>query len=243
MARVVLVHGFTQTGRSWRGIADRLRAHGHEVVCPDAPGHGAASDERADLWRAADRVVAQGGRGVYVGYSMGGRICLHAALVHRECVTALVLLGATAGIEDDVERAARRRDDAARADTIERDGVASFVEDWLTSPLFATLPRHAADVEDRRRNTASGLAASLRDAGTGSQEPLWSRLPELSMPVLCLAGETDERFTELARRMAQLIGDHATVDIIAGAGHAAHLEAPHAFTERLLRFLAEHGRA
>jgi 2-succinyl-6-hydroxy-2,4-cyclohexadiene-1-carboxylate synthase len=241
MARVVLLHGFTQTGRSWRGIADRLRAHGHEVMWPDAPGHGDAAEVRGDLWHAADRVTAVGGRAVYAGYSMGGRVALHAALAHPDLVTGLVLLGATAGIEDEDDRARRRAEDEARAVALECHGVGPFLDEWLAGPLFARLTRDAADVGDRLRNTASGLANSLRDAGTGSQEPLWSRLAELQMPVLCLAGEHDERFTVIARRMADTIGDNASAETIDGAGHAAHLEAPHAFAERLLRF-AKHAR-
>ena len=241
MARVVLVHGFTQTGRSWAAIAARLSAVGHDVVCPDAPGHGDAGNVRADLWQAADHIARAGGRAVYTGYSMGGRIALHLALSRPDLVTGLVLLGATPGIDDDGARATRRADDEARAVELECDGVAAFLDHWLATPLLASLPRDAAGVGDRLRNTAAGLADSLRRCGTGQQTPLWSRLAELRMPVLCLAGERDARFTALARRMADTIGPNAAAEVIAGAGHAAHLEAPDAFADRLVRFVDEHG--
>jgi 2-succinyl-6-hydroxy-2,4-cyclohexadiene-1-carboxylate synthase len=240
VTRIVLVHGFTQTGRSWAAVADRLAAAGHEVVTPDAPGHGDAADVRADLWHAADHVARQGGRAIYAGYSMGGRICFHVALSHPELVTGLVLLGATAGIDDEGARAARRAEDDERAAELERDGIAPFLERWLSTPLFATLSRDAALVDDRLRNTAAGLASSLRLAGTGTQEPLWDRLPALRMPVLCLAGALDERFTDVAHRMAAAIGPNASADTIAGAGHAAHLEAPGPFADRLLQFVRDH---
>ncbi|HEX6785940.1 MAG TPA: alpha/beta fold hydrolase, partial [Acidimicrobiales bacterium] len=105
--RVVLVHGFTQTGRSWAPIAADL-GRDHEVVLVDAPGHGGSSAGRADLTEGAALLGAAGGRATYVGYSMGGRLALHLALDHPDHVDALVLLGATAGIEDEEERAARR---------------------------------------------------------------------------------------------------------------------------------------
>ena len=41
--RLVLVHGFTQTGRCWGPVAEDL-ATDHEVVRVDAPGHGRSSD-------------------------------------------------------------------------------------------------------------------------------------------------------------------------------------------------------
>ena len=72
-------------------------------------------------------------------------------------------------------------------------------------PLFATLPD--PELDDRRRNTAAGLAASLRLAGTGAQEPLWDRLRELAMPVLLVAGSLDAKFVGVAERMAAAIPD------------------------------------
>ena len=38
---LVLVHGFTQTGRCWGPAADEL-ATDHELITVDAPGHGRA---------------------------------------------------------------------------------------------------------------------------------------------------------------------------------------------------------
>ena len=235
--RVVLVHGFTQTGRSWGPIAGDL-GRDHEVVLVDAPGHGGSAAVRADLTAGAALLGAAGGRATYVGYSMGGRLALHLALDRPDEVDALVLLGATAGIEDDAERAARRRSDEVWASELERDGLDTFLDRWLAQPLFATLPLDAADVDDRRRNTVDGLVSSLRLAGTGSQAPRWAELPRLRMPVLVLAGEQDERFAALGRRMAGAIGGNATFATVAGAGHAAHREQPDAFLAALRAFLS-----
>ena len=239
MTRVVLVHGFTQTRRSWDVVA-RALAPTYDVVALDAPGHGELADVTLDLWQGARLVAQQGGRAAYVGYSMGGRLCLHVALAHPDFVEALVLVGATAGIRDDVERADRRRDDEARAARIERDGVDAFLREWLAQPLFGSLPPEARGLDDRRTNTAAGLAASLRLAGTGAQEPLWNRLAELEMPVLLVAGERDQRFSEIAREMALATGSNARVALVADAGHAAHLERPDPFVEIVKTFLDQH---
>ena len=235
--RVVLVHGFTQTGRSWGPIATDL-GRDHEVVLVDAPGHGGSAAVRTDLTAGAALVGAAGGRATYVGYSMGGRLALHLALDRPDHVDALVLLGATAGIEDEEERAARRRSDEVWAGELERDGLDPFLRRWLAQPLFANLPADAADLDDRRRNTVGGLASSLRLAGTGSQAPRWTELPRLRMPVLVLAGEHDERFAALGRRMAAEIGGNAAFATVPGAGHAAHRERPESFLAVLRAFLS-----
>lgn len=226
--RIVLVHGFTQTAASWRPMVARLAAGlgpDVDVVALDAPGHGALADVRADLPTGAAMLGEAGGRATYVGYSMGGRLCLHLALESPDLVEGLVLIGTTPGIEDDHERAARRAADDELADEIERIGLEAFLARWLTQPLFANLAPSDADIATRLGNTTTGLASSLRLAGTGTQAPLWPRLGELRMPVLVVAGEHDPKFTAIGRRMAGSI-PHATFVVIDGAGHAVHLERP-----------------
>jgi 2-succinyl-6-hydroxy-2,4-cyclohexadiene-1-carboxylate synthase len=220
---LALVHGFTQTGRSWARVAELL---GGEACTPDLPGHGDRSDRPSGLWAGARAIGLECGRGTYVGYSAGGRHLLHLALDRPDLVDRLVLLGATAGIEDDHERAARVASDEALARRVEDIGVERFLDEWLAQPMFAGVPDDGRT--DRLRNTAAGLAASLRLAGTGAQEPLWDRLDDVTCPVLVLAGERDEKFTAIGRRLAAAL-PAATFDLVPGAGHAAHLEQPDAF--------------
>lgn len=228
---LVLVHGFTQSAQAWGPVGDRL-AGSHTVIAVDAPGHGRSAGVEADLPGGADLMVAAvGGRASWLGYSMGGRYALHAALRHPAAVERLVLVSATAGIEDPAERAERRASDEALADRVEADGLEPFLRWWLSLPLFATLPAEAAAMEARLGGTPSGLASSLRRAGTGTQEPLWDRLGELSMPVLVVAGALDSKYAALAERLGRAVGANAEVAIIDGAGHACHLERPAAFLD------------
>jgi 2-succinyl-6-hydroxy-2,4-cyclohexadiene-1-carboxylate synthase len=167
-ARVVLLHGFTQTRASWRPVAERLGASGpYELVAVDAPGHGGSPPRRGGIPAAAADLAAVGGRAAYVGYSMGGRICLRLAPDRPDLVRALVLIGASAGLADPAERARRRAADEALAARIERDGVERFLDHRLAQPLFATLPPAAAGRAERLANTPAGLAAALRQLGTG----------------------------------------------------------------------------
>lgn len=235
--RLVLLHGFTQTSRCWGPVGDDL-ARDHDVVALDAPGHGDAADVRADLVQAAARAAELGGRGIYLGYSMGARTALHVALGHPEVVEGLVLVGGTPGIEDDVERAARRARDHDLADHLRDVGVEAFLAEWLDQPLFAGLPEEGRCEAERSRNTVEGLASSLELAGTGSQQNLWPRLAELEVPVLAIAGSRDIRYADIASRTAEAIGPHATVALVPGAGHAAHLEKPEAFLDHLRPWLA-----
>jgi 2-succinyl-6-hydroxy-2,4-cyclohexadiene-1-carboxylate synthase len=176
---------------------------------------------------------------------MGGRVALHVALDHPDVVGGLVLIGAHPGIEDAAERAERRASDRRLADDLRRDGVDAFLDRWLALPLFAGLPSWARFDDERRRNTAEGLAASLELTGTGTQAPLWDRLPGLAggprpIPALAVAGAEDAKYSAVADRVARRIGPSAVARTIPGAGHAAHLERPAAFTALLRGWL--HGQ-
>ena len=240
--RIVLVHGFTQTLRSWDRLAVLL-SETFQVVRVDLPGHGGSGAVDLSFEETAEALGDAGGAATYVGYSLGGRLCLRLAVDHPELVQALVLVGASPGLASADERAARKAADDALADDIERIGTAAFLERWLAEPLLATLTPQADDVEARLANSPAGLATALRRLGTGVQEPLWDRLGELKMPVLAITGQEDTKFSRLAEEMAAAIGVNAQAVAVAGAGHAAHLERPVSFHRLLTAFLLLHSLA
>jgi 2-succinyl-6-hydroxy-2,4-cyclohexadiene-1-carboxylate synthase len=236
--RVVLVHGFTQTLAAWGAVGGRL-AERHRVVRVDLPGHGGSGAVRVGFGEAAELVGEAGGVGVYVGYSLGGRLCLRLALDRPDLVRGLVLVGASPGIADPGARAGRRGEDEALASEVERDGVAAFLDRWLAKPLFASLPEAAAGREDRLANSAGGLAYALRRLGTGAQAPLWERLAGLRPPALLVAGALDAKFAGIARDMAAAMGPGARVALVPGAGHAVHLERPDAMAALISGLLGD----
>jgi len=237
--RVVLVHGFAQNRNCWGPIGVDL-ATDHEVVRVDAPGHGRSSDFPAGLRTGARLIADQGGQATYLGYSMGARFVLHLALANPELVERLVVIGGTGGIEDNAARAERKFNDDLLAERLEREGLEQFLDAWLAQPLFAGLSEDMQFRAARKENTVEGLAESLRQAGTGSQDPLWPRLHRLDMPVLVVAGADDAKFRAEGARLVESIGDNATLALVPAAGHAAHLERPAGFVAVLRQWLAEH---
>jgi 2-succinyl-6-hydroxy-2,4-cyclohexadiene-1-carboxylate synthase len=230
-----MVHGFTQTSRCWGPLRDALEER-HDVIAIDAPGHGDAGAVSADLPEAGELMWDAAGPATYLGYSMGGRIVLHTALEHPDGVEGLVLISATAGIEDPDSRAERRRADDELAEHVLRIGSTAFVAEWLARPMFAGIPTGLRHESERARNSPDGLAMSLRRCGTGTQQPLWERLPDLTVPTLVIAGAEDARFAAIAGRMADLLPD-VTLAVVDGAGHSAHLERPDAVIDLVTSWL------
>jgi 2-succinyl-6-hydroxy-2,4-cyclohexadiene-1-carboxylate synthase len=221
---VILLHGFTHTGRSWDPVIEAAGER-YRPIAPDMRGHGTASDREPVTLEAVIGDVASLTPADFtlVGYSMGGRIALHAALALPERVERLVLVGASPGIADPAERAIRRRADERLADEIEQLPIEEFARRWASNPVLAGQPGWVH--EDRLRNTTAGLARALRGLGTGALLSLWDRLPELRVPVLLVVGERDHKFRAIAEEMSAAIED-VEVIVAPGAGHAVHLEAP-----------------
>jgi 2-succinyl-6-hydroxy-2,4-cyclohexadiene-1-carboxylate synthase len=226
---VVLLHGFTQTGASWRGVVGALGER-YTALAPDLRGHGAAADRRPVTPEACigDVLAAAPERFVLAGYSMGGRIALRLALAHPRRVERLVLVGTTPGIADAIEREARREADGALADELDGDlDIETFAGRWARQPIFKGQAPEVAEAShaDRLRNRPSGLAAALRGLGQGAGEPLWSRLGELRMPVTVVAGERDAKYAKLAERIVAHVPG-STLLVVPAVGHAVQLEAP-----------------
>jgi 2-succinyl-6-hydroxy-2,4-cyclohexadiene-1-carboxylate synthase len=233
---LVLLHGFAGTRDTWDGVLGCLPPERYTPLALDLPGHGESIDavEWITFDACVEHVLSRSPASFELcGYSLGGRIALHVALLAPERVRRLVLVSSTAGIDDEGERAMRRRADRALADDLERRPFAEFIDRWRAQPVFAADPPevHSAMRAQQLRNSPRVLANVLRGVGTGEMTPLWSRLGELTMPVVVLVGERDTKFHAPGRRMVELLPD-AQLQIVSG-GHRLPLENPQAILDAL----------
>ncbi len=241
---LVLAHGVTQNRHCWGEFAEHLGRR-FAVWAVDLPGHGDSGHDAASFEVAAHLladttgVISERSRRaphpgephrragpILVGYSMGGRLALRAVLDRPGVVSALVLIGATAGLDDAADRAARRAADAEIAARLRTEGPARFLDRWLALALFADLDPQQQLRDARLRHWGSGVAATFEHRGTGSMEPMWDRLGELTLPTLVLAGADDPKFVAIGGRLAAGLGGPVSVRRVAGTGHACQLAAP-----------------
>jgi 2-succinyl-6-hydroxy-2,4-cyclohexadiene-1-carboxylate synthase len=230
---VVFVPGFMQHGAAWAPVAELL---------PERYPSVALEHRAHDYDGRLEEIAAAAPRGAaLVGYSLGGRLALRAALHAPDRYGAVILVGATAGIEDVADAAVRREADEQLAAWIERQPIEAVVERWERQPVFSTQSKQlvAGQRPGRLSHEPRELASLLRSAGQGTLAPVWDRLPGLHTPVLALAGALDPRYAETAERIAQACPQgHAA--LIEGAGHAAQLERPDEVARLSVEFLDQH---
>lgn len=245
---VLFLHGFTWTSEAWHAISEALSSRFH-CLAVDLPGHGGTRWPDASSWTFDDVVGSLleltnslvPGSFKLVGYSLGGRLALRLATMAPERIEQLVLIGASAGLESEVERIERRMADDALASDLEHDGLQAFVERWTNLPLFAGMKRLPPETQASYRATrlaqdARGLATSLRVLGVGSQPCLIDRLDKLEMRTLLVVGEEDDKFQGIARSLQQRL-PHASLETVANSGHAVPFERPEALIHSLTAFM------
>jgi len=236
---IVLLHGFTGDASTMAVLTERLAAD-HTVIVPNLIGHGGSTgqDDQYSVDAMAahvlDALAALDQPAPYdiVGYSMGGRLALTLGSRFPEQVASLALIGASAGLATEQERAERRAADEGLSESILADGLAVFVDGWMANPLFGTQerlgPHFLSSARSQRlQNSPEELVRSLRGAGTGSMRPLHDLLGECVAPVQLIVGEDDPKFRAIAAELDQAL-PFASVATIGHAGHAAHLEQPDA---------------
>jgi 2-succinyl-6-hydroxy-2,4-cyclohexadiene-1-carboxylate synthase len=245
---VTLLHGFTQSGRSWHEVITTMPS-GWMWTTPDLRGHGETRTKpgapctmdacTADLEALWDHLGIE--RSHLVGYSMGGRLALHVAARRPQRILSLLTIGAHAGLEEEA-RDGRRRGDEALAQRIETEGLEAFVNYWSSLPLFAGLERRGPSFiaqirAERMSNHVTGLTDSLRGMGAGAMEPVWDELTTVRFRCTFVAGQLDHGYVASARRLAATVPD-GRVEVVLHAGHAVHQERPEAFARVLTSHLA-----
>jgi len=199
---ITCLHGSLGSPRDW----DFLRDAGFDIETPplDAiPEHG----------------------DILLGYSLGGRLALHALLAGANYNRA-ILVSTGLGIEGEPARAARRASDEAWARRFESEDFDSVMADWNAQPVLAgpALDRTPDDYDPR----------ALREWSSGALPPVASRLHELTIPTLWIAGARDAKYVAEAHRAASF-APNARVVIVEKAGHRVPWEQPEEFIRRLRR--------
>lgn len=236
---VLLVHGAAQDTLSWRFTIPALVEAGYRVCAIDLPGHGksalAPRGPIDDLAVYADVVLDVADAldlrdVVVVGHSMAGGIGLHAALMAPARIAGVVPV-----------------DGAGFTNRTYNDDFFDLVkenpQDWF-EVNFRTIcsPSTPAARVDEIAFDVSRCAPEVawNDIAAYARLDLTAALGSLTVPVAFLHGADDWSITPdmAAQTAARCTATRTTLEVLEGAGHFPHTEAPELFNPALLRTLA-----
>jgi 2-succinyl-6-hydroxy-2,4-cyclohexadiene-1-carboxylate synthase len=228
---VLFIPGFMQRGDAWRPVAELLPERYPSVTL----------EHEESSFEGRLREIAEAGAGrLLVGYSLGGRLGLRAALRDPERYLGVVTIGATAGIDEPSLRTARAEADERLAAWMEAASIEDIVGLWERQPLFAD--QSEALIEEQRPGRLAqrprDLAMTLRTAGQGVLEPVWHELLRLDLPLLAIAGARDEGYVSAAKRMADT-ARRGRAEVVEEAGHAVQLQRPDEVARLIEELLGE----
>ncbi len=167
--------------------------------------------QAVDLWRAGgigglerwggafNRSSGGAGRRVLVGYSMGGRLALHALLDQPGHWHGVVVVSSHPGLRDENERAQRLQNDLRWAEHARNLGWGDFLELWNRQAVLKSAPgsKRQLALEGVRER----VALAFEHWSLGRQADLRPALAKCNTPVLWVTGGLDEKFTHLAEEV------------------------------------------
>ena len=235
---VILVHRAGGVSSEWAPVLAIVeqRRPGCDVEAVDLPGRGGGTDHPRSVAALAEHVVDRiierdRGPAVLAGHSMGGAVCIQAALDFPGWVGGLVLVASSPDLR--LARQVARAIDEGRAHS-----DPDFEAEMLSPSHDGASRRRILDA--MARVPASVLRADL-EAAAGLD--LRGRLIDICVPVGIVAGRDDRLVSTRKASILHRGLDGSSLRIVEGAGHMLVLEAPEVVADEIMAIVDRVGHA
>ena len=235
--KLFCIHGNFQTAKVWQSLGDGMKAEFSdlEMVTEDlyAKPFQGFDDWTKDFCDRAE-LAANGEKSVLLGYSLGGRLALHACIHRPDLWQGVVLVGADPGLGSSEEKNQQFTRDRNWADRLKKEPLEQLVREWDDQPVFCGFENSAPRNLDALDPTQ--LSQQLEFFSKGLQQNLVPALSELkNPPVLFLAGDKDKKYQQIGDELAELcpVVESRWVE---NSGHRVPWENPESFSRILIDF-------
>lgn len=161
-----------------------------------------------------------------IGYSLGGRLALHALIDNPSLWKSAIIVSAHPGLSNDHEKEMRLKDDIKWSERILSDDWFSLMNDWNSRSIFGKnrdlLLRNEQDY-DRQK-----LADLLVRTSLGIQDDLKEAISELPMPIYWVVGQQDQKYVQVIQPL-KFKNPLSKVIIVPNAAHRVPWEQPDIF--------------
>ncbi len=174
------------------------------------------------------------GKKYLVGYSMGGRLALHALMSKPELWSGAVLISTHPGLREPKDKAARTHWQNQWAEKFLTLSQQDLEQQWGAQEVFKqTTPQEKSELTNEKRRF---LATALMQWGSDRHLFTWSELKNSKTPLLWCMGEEDHKYQQLLMDMRtnSLPGDFVSIP---RAGHRVIFDQPEVLAKKITAFI------
>jgi 2-succinyl-6-hydroxy-2,4-cyclohexadiene-1-carboxylate synthase len=229
---IYALHGAVGMAADWKKFAAAMKQANQPVARVDLWQFLACCPMPISEFGAAFNKEVHAKDPVLLGYSMGGRLALHALIENPSKWSKAVIVSAHTGIATE-DRIPRQALDAAWAAKALKGEWTGFLDEWNAQGVLSetTMPDRRS-LQPRRE----AVARSFMDWTVGVQEDLLPQLENVTCPVLWIVGENDTKFLKVATAAVDALPD-AELLVIPDCGHRVPWEKSEEFTSAVQRFI------
>ena len=235
--KIFCIHGNFQTVKVWQPLEERMKAgfSDLEMITEDLCAKQFQSfDDWTEDFCGRVEVHANGEKSILLGYSLGGRLALHACLSRPDLWKSAIVVGADPGLESEEEKKLQLHRDRNWAERLKREPLEKLVDEWDAQPVFCGIenqaPRNLGEMDPDR------LSQHFEVFSKGLQQNLAPKLAELkNLPILFVSGEKDQKYLVIGKKLAKS-SSVINAQVIADAGHRVPWENTESFVQVLIDF-------
>ena len=235
--KIFCIHGNFQTAKVWQPLEERMKAgfSDLEMFTEDLCAKQFQSfDDWTEDFCGRVEIQANGEKSILLGYSLGGRLALHACLSRPDLWKSAIVVGADPGLESEEEKKLQLDRDQNWAERLKREPLEKLVDEWDAQPVFCGIenqaPRNLGEMDPDR------LSQHVEVFSKGLQQNLAPKLAELkNLPILFVSGEKDQKYLVIGKKLAKS-SSVINAQVIADAGHRVPWENTESFVQVLIDF-------
>lgn len=253
MERVNLffLHGFLGRPSDWSGVQDLLARHERfRFYIPDYFNDPALCPRNSfEMWadnfnKWVERQGCAAEKNILIGYSLGGRLALHALQKNSALWKQVVLISTNPGFADSLEivdqsseeRSKRWLNDCYWAEEFSKSSWEGVLRHWNLQPVFGRTQNEPVRFE--KEYSRDLLSLALTQWSLAQQKNMRPVLRENVEKVRWLVGAYDDKFVELAQSLAYQING-LKVEEIPAASHRVLFDNPLILARRLAELIGQ----
>jgi 2-succinyl-6-hydroxy-2,4-cyclohexadiene-1-carboxylate synthase len=231
MAHIYCIHGFLGLPSDWNFLEKDHSSHEFHKINLSA---GYQPEKGFEGFSAhLNSLINPNETNILLGYSLGGRLALHAIKDHPKVWKAAMLVSVNPGLPSEEMQADRMLKDGVWAIRFLAENWSSVLNKWNQQPVFLHSKNIDRRMDDFNRDV---LADMLTYWSLGRQQDLRQTIKNLPLPIYWVSGALDSYFIHL---QDSILLDHSSSCkiTIPEAGHRVPWDQPAAFSELFGSFL------